>query len=228
MSARSAKGTGPLAQLVRDRQDSVARRAAEDKRLLGAIGRGDAPGSEIARKSLASLDAALDAIDARLSSEFKEYAELSNPKPLTIAAVRAFLNEGEAMVVFLDMPQLGNLPGETLVWVVTKADARWASIDLASRALAERAAAIRCGLDRGAWDGEGKQRCLNLLAIDFEKAPDGNTPLPFDLARAHQLYQALFGQVDDLIKGKHLLIVPSGPLTQIPFHVLVTSSLILR
>ena len=48
-------------------------------------------GREIARKSLASLDAALDAIDARLSSEFKEYAELANPKPLTIAAAQAFL-----------------------------------------------------------------------------------------------------------------------------------------
>ena len=109
-----------------------------------------------------------------------------------------------------------------MIWVVTKADARWASIDLASRALAGRAAALRCGLDRGAWAGEGKQRCLSLLALDAEKAPDGDTPLPFDLTHAHQLYQALFGQVEDLIKGKHLLIVPSGPLTQIPFHVLVT------
>ena len=47
-------------------------------------------------------------------------------------------------------------------------------------------------------------------------------PLPFDLARAHELYQALFGQVEDLIKDKHLLIVPSGPLTAIPFQALVT------
>jgi hypothetical protein len=65
-------------------------------------------------------------------------------------------------------------------------------------------------------------RCLNLLAVDVEKAPHSGNPLPFDLIRAHQFYQALFGQVEDLIKGKHLLIVPSGPLTQIPFHVLVT------
>ena len=38
-------------------------------------------------------------------------------------------------------------------------------------------------------------------------------------------YRALcnpFGQVADLLRGKHLLIVPSGPLTSIPFHVLVT------
>ena len=42
------------------------------------------------------------------------------------------------------------------------------------------------------------------------------------LPRAHKLYSALFGEVQDLIKGKHLLIVPSGPLTQLPFQVLVT------
>jgi CHAT domain-containing protein len=48
-------------------------------------------------------------------------------------------------------------------------------------------------------------------------------PLPFDPARAHALYRALFGEVEHLIEGKRLLVVPSGPLTQLPFHVLVTS-----
>ena len=47
--------------------------------------------------------------------------------------------------------------------------------------------------------------------------------LPFDLARAHALYKALFGEAEDLIKGKSLMIVPSGPLTQLPFQVLVTA-----
>ena len=112
---------------------------------------------------VASLDAALDAIDARLSSEFKEYAELANPKPLTIAAAQALLHDDEALVLFLDVPQFGNLPGETLIWVVTKADARWARIELASQALAEHVTALRCGLDRVAWEGEGTLRCANLL-----------------------------------------------------------------
>ena len=58
--------------------------------------------------------------------------------------------------------------------------------------------------------------------ISLDKAPGPNQPLPFDHARAHKLYSALFGEVQDLIKGKHLLIVPSGPLTQLPFQVLVT------
>ena len=46
--------------------------------------------------------------------------------------------------------------------------------------------------------------------------------LPFDLARAHELYKALLGPAEDMIKDKHLIIVPSGPLTSLPFHVLVT------
>jgi hypothetical protein len=46
--------------------------------------------------------------------------------------------------------------------------------------------------------------------------------LPFDLSRAHELYQALFGQLEDSIKDKHLLIVPMGPLTSLPFQVFVT------
>jgi CHAT domain-containing protein len=40
--------------------------------------------------------------------------------------------------------------------------------------------------------------------------------------RSHELYKALFGQIEDMIKDKQLLIVPSGALTQLPFQVLVT------
>ena len=46
---------------------------------------------------------------------------------------------------------------------------------------------------------------------------------PFDAAAAHALYRDLFGGIEDLVKGKRLLIVPSGALTQLPFEVLVTA-----
>jgi CHAT domain-containing protein len=45
----------------------------------------------------------------------------------------------------------------------------------------------------------------------------------FDLELAHRMFGLLLGPVDALIKDKgHLLVVPSGPLTAMPFHVLVT------
>ena len=47
----------------------------------------------------------------------------------------------------------------------------------------------------------------------------------FDLAAAHELYSTLFGPVEALIKDKpQLLIVPAGPLTALPFHLLVTDT----
>jgi CHAT domain-containing protein len=48
--------------------------------------------------------------------------------------------------------------------------------------------------------------------------------LPFDAARAHALYASLLGGARDLIEGKHLLVVPSGALTTLPFQVLVTEA----
>ena len=60
------------------------------------------------------------------------------------------------------------------------------------------------------------------MGIPLAKLPGPNQALPFDRNRAHNLYSALFGAVQDLIEDKHLLIVPSGPLTQLPFQVLVT------
>ena len=120
MSARLVKGAGPLAQLVRQRQDFVARREAEDKHLLAAVGRGSLPAAEILARVWRRWMRHLMPSTRDYRAEFKEYAELSNPKPLTIAAAQVLLNDGEALVLFLDVPQSGNVPGETLIWVVTK------------------------------------------------------------------------------------------------------------
>ena len=47
----------------------------------------------------------------------------------------------------------------------------------------------------------------------------------FHLGAAHELYNALLGPVEVLIKNKrHLLVVPSGALTALPFHLLVTEA----
>ena len=81
--------------------------------------------------------------------------------------------------------------------------------------------ALRCGLDEGEWATPASgRRCADLLRLNA--VPDPSLPLPFDLGRAYALYKALFGEAEDLIKDKRLIIVPSGPLTSLPFHVLVT------
>ena len=66
------------------------------------------------------------------------------------------------------------------------------------------------------------KRCADLLGLTA--LPEQAQPLPFDQMRAHRLYKSLFGELEDLIKGKRLLVVPSGALTQLPFQVLVKSA----
>ncbi len=46
--------------------------------------------------------------------------------------------------------------------------------------------------------------------------------MPFDLDRAHRLYKLFLGSAEKAVAGKHLLIVPSPSLMQLPFTTLVT------
>jgi CHAT domain-containing protein/Tfp pilus assembly protein PilF len=223
LGTRQAKGDTTLAELVRERQDLVGEWQGRDRLLIAIRSAPSDKRNGVAEQALAARLTAIDAriaeIDRTLVRDFPDYATLANPEPLDVSEVQAQLRADEALVLFRVTSELKPATEETFLWVVTKADNRWVRIAPGAEALA---VALRCGLDRGWWEGKEKQRCLNLLAIDAEKAPVGNDQLPFNLTRAHQLYQTLFGQVEDLIKDKHLLIVA---LAQLPFHVLVTKQL---
>ena len=172
---------------------------------------------------LAAIDKRLAEIDRRFARDFPDFAALASPAPVSLADVQAQLRADEALVSFVDIPAARRVPEESFIWVVTKSDVRWVRSDLGTAALGREVAALRCGLDEAAWVGESAERCAKALGMGLPvlRMPD---PLPFDHARAHKLYMSLFGEAQNLIKGKHLLIVPSGPLTQLPFQVLVTEA----
>ena len=226
MSARQATGTSELAALARERQDLVAEWHARDKLLITIVVNPKAGGGGAAeqaqRARLAAIDARLGEIDRTLEQKFPNYAALAAPEPLSIGDTQALLQANEVLVLFLDAPKHKPTLEETFVWVVTKTEVRWLRLDFGSKSLAEQVEALRCGLDDSAWDGG---RCASLLQVSYTRAERnaGRLP-PFNLAVAHDLYQTLFGRAEDLIKGKHLIIVPSGPLTALPFQVLVTET----
>lgn len=228
MAARGAKGDVGLSLLVRERQDLVADWQRGDGARSAAVSqapdRRDRPAEAANAARLAEIDTRLAVIDQRLAADFPDYAALSRPQPLSVEEVQSQLHPDEALVLFLDMPAAKPTPEETFVWVVTKTELRWARSELGTPALTREAAALRCGLDAASWEGEGAAKCANLLGLAPDKARTRNAPLPFDLSRAHALYKALFSPFEDLIRGKHLLIVPSGPLSQLPFQVLVTAT----
>ena len=243
MAARGASGDANLAAIVRERDDLVAEWQAKDQRLDAAFSqppeKRNRATEETLRKQMSAIDARLAEIDARLKKDFPEYAALVSPEPVTIAELQGggpsnsppLLRDDEALLLFLDTPPMPPTPEESFVWVVTKSAAKWFRSGLGTKVLSERVQALRCGLDDGNWvrgeDGawenpERANRCIAFLGA--EKI--GNR-LPFNnkaLSIAHELYQELLAPAEDLIAGKELLIVPLGPLTALPFQVLVSEA----
>ncbi|MFZ4807796.1 MAG: CHAT domain-containing protein [Hyphomicrobiaceae bacterium] len=224
MATRSAAGDPRLSGLVRARQDLVAQWHALDRELVATLSKPtpqEGP-SDSLRQHLAVFDTQITELDRTIAAQFPDFIALANPAPLNIPDVQADLAPDEALVLFLDTPAYLQLPEETFVWIVTKTAVRKTRSDLGTAALTREVSALRCGLDKTAWYGEGATRCAAHVGVPLDQAPVEGQPLPFDHARAHKLFMSLLGPAQDLIRNKHLLIVPSGPLTQLPFQVLVT------
>ena len=224
MGARLAKGARPLARIVRQRQDLLRARNPANERLLASLAKGNARSVARHRAALARLDRRIDGIDARLARDYPDYATIANPRPLSVAETQALLGPDEALVATLDMAGKRTIAGETFVWVVTRDEARWRRVELDTKALTERVWALRCGLDPSAWLGEMGATCQKLLGLDYGLADIQAARMPpFSVERAHALYNDLLAPFADLIRAKRLLVVASGPLTQLPFQVLVSA-----
>jgi tetratricopeptide (TPR) repeat protein/CHAT domain-containing protein len=228
MAVRGAARSPRLGTVVRERQDLLSEWQRRDGARTAAVSQ---PPDKRERQAelanvtrLTEIDARIAEIDTHLKAEFPDYASLASSDALTVEQVQVELRPDEALVLFLDTQKWDPIPEETFIWVVTKTDVRWLRSDLGKPALTREVAALRCGLDATAWLGDGAKHCAEVLRIASDKLPKPGAPLPFDHARAHKLYMALFGEVVDLIKDRHLLLVPSGPLTRLPFQVLVTEA----
>jgi CHAT domain-containing protein/tetratricopeptide (TPR) repeat protein len=223
MAARGANGDPKLAPAVRERQDLSAEWRRLDHARVAALAlpadKRDAEAEARASKRLSAIDARLEEIDGRLAAEFPAYVSLTSPAVMQAEEAQAQLGADEALVVIADTPAVKQAPEETFVWVLTRTELRWARSALGGASLMGEAEALRCGLDAAAWIGNGARRCQDALGV---AEPDG-TSLPFDLARAHRLYKALFGPFEEQIKGKNLLLVLPEPLARLPLNALVTA-----
>jgi hypothetical protein len=158
------------------------------------------------RNDIDRSEAALKDARAQIVSAFPAYTALADPKPLRVAEVQALLNADEALIAIL----VGS--SKSFVWVLTRERAEWAEIDAGAQALLENVQALRNGLDP-------------LAQQDSEAAPGSQVSIVgnFDLARAHALYRLVLAPVAGVFAGKrHLILVPTGPLTSLPLQVLVT------
>jgi CHAT domain-containing protein len=239
MNFRLAKNEPQLVELLRERQSLVDDGHKLDKALADAVltsaDRRDLNAEEGEWARMSAADARIGDIDRALAERFPDYAALAQSPPLGIVGTQELLRQDEALVLFLEAPDFRHFDvDEAFAWVVTKTDVRWVRIErrptLRGMPLDAKVALLRCGLDSSNWvvGSQAYERCQTLRKVPREDEPscssadEDSSARCFDTSYAYEVYRTLFGQVEDLIKDKHLLIVPSKALTQLPFYVLVT------
>jgi CHAT domain-containing protein/tetratricopeptide (TPR) repeat protein len=227
MAVRKSKGNDALAKLIREQQDLSTEWQVKDKLLAAARSqpaeKREARVEEQLRQRLNAIDLRLKEMALALAKDFPDYAAFASPEPLTLAGAQSYLKDNEVLLLFLDTEAKAPFPEETFIWAVSKTSFRWVRAPIGTAPLKREVQALRCGLDYdGAW-GQGSA-CPELTGTTYTQADYlAGKPLPFDPERAHTLYRTLFGQVEDMITGKRLLIAAPGPLSHLPFQVLVTA-----
>jgi hypothetical protein len=223
MAARVASGNGALGQLVRAQQDALVEQRGIDKAVIEEVGK---PAEQRVtaregslRNRLNELEQRLGELNVRIGSEFPDYAELVRSKPLEVAGARQLLQPDEALLFFLTGER------ESHVFALTRERLEWRTLPFKRAALASKVSEFRRGLDvdvlrRGlarleCAQAQADQRGLARIDCGQMEEPRGEL---FDLGCAHELYAALIGPVEAVIADKrHLVVVPSGSLTALPF-----------
>jgi CHAT domain-containing protein/tetratricopeptide (TPR) repeat protein len=216
MSARFSARDSGLAALIRERQDLDEQVQAADRALIAAASKTGferSPEMEAALRVRANeLLNRVKELDRSIAQKYPDYAAFLLGGPVSIQSAQSLLREQEALLLFTLASK------HIYVWTITKNEARWREAPIGLQELKDKAASLRCGLDWSLWEASNTP-CPALLDLP---APAQGEPLPFDFEKAHELFAALFGPVADVIEGKELILVPSGPLATLPFHVLLT------
>jgi CHAT domain-containing protein/tetratricopeptide (TPR) repeat protein len=203
MAIRFAAGKGPLADLVRRRQDLSARWHAIDQYLIESLSapseRRGAATINAARAELSRIESQIEETDARLAREFPDYTELAHPKPLSVAEIQSLLAPDEALVSYL----IGEKT--SYVFAIAREGLTWKELNIGADELRKRVSSIRRGLD--------------VEAIQQKKSQ------PVKLDELYALYQTILEPVYDHVRGKSKwMVVPDDALTSLPLQLLVTEN----
>jgi CHAT domain-containing protein len=198
LSPRFASGNDTLAALVRQDQDLSAYRRDREKALIDILAKPAGSSSQAQidriRRQIEDTERKQTVTRGQLEKEFPDYAALSNPRPLKLEQVQKLLGPHEALLLFVTGDE------QSYVFAVTADRFDWRTIRAGRDDIAAKVTAFRRGLEL-------------------------DTMQQFDLRLANELYTLLLAPVDALVRDKgHLMVAPSGVLTALPFHLLVTEA----
>jgi CHAT domain-containing protein/tetratricopeptide (TPR) repeat protein len=215
-AARTAAGTGPLTELVRQQQDLSAKGRELDRRLLSALANGNRAEAERLRAEIAQTGEALSAADAGLRRKFPDYAELVQPRALSVADTRSRLSDDEALLLVVPVGD------DVFSFGVSKDKLVWNRLAGKAASVIKSIGLLRCQIDPGP--------CAALLSdAELTAGAPPNSPFladqlaAYDRARAFALYRDLVAPVETAFAGKaKLFVTVTGALSGLPLGVLIT------
>ena len=171
----------------------------------------DAKEREALIERISEAQARFEAGRAHLTQTSPNLAALL-PQPLTADEAQSALRFGEGLVAYATTDKV------LYAWLVTKDDIEWQQISLSKTDLSEKVGRLRQSLDRAlpAPTYLANSKCALTSSVDDLE------DRPFDRCLARDLHDQLLGAFD-LSGLDELIIVPSGPLEQLPFQMLVTA-----
>ena len=202
MAARFATSDPALQDLVRERDQQDAMLTALERQFSDDLSQPPEKRNPDIRRDMEKLQARRTAIDAELKKSFPKYFELVKAEAVNINALREVLKPDEALI------SIASGPDFTYVWAISKDTAAWQKVDVSRDWLTSSVRSLRPTLD-----------------TEDLKAGLSNGASLFDLGLSYELYAKLLQPLETVFDGKkHLIIVPSGALTSLPFQVLVTKA----
>lgn len=148
------------------------------------------------KAELASTGEAIATARRTLTTQFPEYERLVSPSPLQLDRLRATLKPGEGLLSFL----VGR--SKSFAQLVTRDGVVVALVDEGAAGIRQAVTSLRRPLEiQGGAIGE------------------------FNLGAANQMHELLLGGLKpSLAAVDHLIVVPSGPLSNLPFQLLVATA----
>jgi CHAT domain-containing protein len=206
-AAASDSGTGADAELP-----AMARQEQDTQRRLNGLSTlltqllAAPPGEQLPqvqealRRDIAAAMGERDTLRRALAERFPDYASLVRPQPATLAATRAVLRPGEALLAFY----VGER--ESYVWAAAPTGAsHFSRVSLGREEVAGTVKQLRRALDAGVGS--------------IDALP------PFDLATAHALYTRFVAPAAEVWReATTLVVVPHGDLAQLPLSLLPTAA----
>jgi len=154
-----------------------------------------------------ALAGRIDALGVELAA--LDGQDTGTQQPLSLSEVQALLKPAEGLVMYFVGEE------DTFAWALTPTRAAWQRVSTPKGALAEDVALLRASLIQANTLRAG-------VALRRETTPKGPA---FEQGRARRMHTELLGAFAPLLGDvRHLFTVADGPLTALPFALLVTEA----